>query len=286
MIKSLSNINSRFLWSFRKLSHPFYLSAPILDIGSGGNPHPYADILLEKYIDDAHRLHSIKIDRPIVLADAEKMPFKNRSFGYSFAFHVLEHLKNPAQFMRELERVSLAGYIETPNSLYERLIPLNVHALEVSKINDILVIYKKHSANNNDYLGDLNILTSDARWNNLFLSNPKLFHVCHRWEGHINFKILNDDQNQDWFDFLSPGLQGFDNSSNVREVRDSMPKGRRRFVDSLRLLRRRKFDLNDILACPICESDLNFKNSHYKCKNIACAAEFKTQPYPDFNYPL
>src|SRR5215468_9747211 len=120
---------NRIAWSLRKATLPIKPSDLVLDVGSGGNPHPAADFLLERYLDPRHRHSAMVIDRPTVLADACRMPFRDKAFDYTIAFHVLEHLRDPGAFLRELQRVSRAGYIETPNALFERIVPYDVHLL-------------------------------------------------------------------------------------------------------------------------------------------------------------
>ncbi len=73
----------------RKAKLPIKRDALVLDVGSGSNPHPAADVLLEKYVDITHRYSPLVADRPTILADACKMPFKDKAFDYVIAFHVL-----------------------------------------------------------------------------------------------------------------------------------------------------------------------------------------------------
>src|SRR5437870_3247712 len=95
----------RICWSLRKVQLPIKPSDLVLDVGSGSNPHPAADILLERYIDTKHRYDQLVADRPIVLGDACKMPFRDKAFDYIIAFHVLEHVRTPETFLKELVRV-------------------------------------------------------------------------------------------------------------------------------------------------------------------------------------
>jgi ubiquinone/menaquinone biosynthesis C-methylase UbiE len=53
--------------------------------------------------------------KDVVLADAEKLPFEDRSFGGVGAFEMLEHTKNPAIVLSELARVTRGHvYITVP----------------------------------------------------------------------------------------------------------------------------------------------------------------------------
>ena len=55
-------------------------------------------------------------------------------------------------FLNELQRVGRAGYIETPNAVFERLVPYDVHVLEIMDVDDELVIHKKSSAKPDEYI--------------------------------------------------------------------------------------------------------------------------------------
>ena len=86
---------------------------------------------------------SLVHDRPTVLANVEKLPFKDNAFDFVIAAHVLEHTSDPASFLSELQRVARAGYIETPDAFMERINPYKDHRLEVTVRNNALVIRKK-----------------------------------------------------------------------------------------------------------------------------------------------
>ena len=94
----------------------------VLDVGSGHRPHEDAthlvDLLPE---DDTERGKPIKRHgRPLVAATLEALPFKNHTFDFIYACHVLEHVRDPAAACRELMRVGRSGYIETPSPFYEQ----------------------------------------------------------------------------------------------------------------------------------------------------------------------
>lgn len=136
----------RIRWAFRKIMLPVSRNGLVLDVGSGGKPYPRSDILLDRLTGAEHRQGSaMLIDRLAVFGDACKMPFKDKSFDFIVASHILEHMADPAKFLDELQRVGKAGYIETPNFIYERLKPFPIHCLEVSDINGTLHIHKKKS---------------------------------------------------------------------------------------------------------------------------------------------
>jgi len=105
----------------------------ILDVGSGGRPHAAATHLCDAFEENLERGSDLRLDgRPFVFADIERLPFKTTSFGFVYAVHVLEHAAHPEAALRELTRVSQAGYIETPTPFAERLYGWKNHRATVS----------------------------------------------------------------------------------------------------------------------------------------------------------
>ena len=92
----------------------------VLEIGSGNNPFPFSDVLLDKYATatSIHRTGSGAISRInnkiFILGDGNHIPFKDNSFSVVVCRHVIEHVEDPATFVRELQKVSLKGYLEWP----------------------------------------------------------------------------------------------------------------------------------------------------------------------------
>lgn len=108
----------------------------VLDIGSGHNPHPRADVLLERDVDadDARGGVSIDTSDPrLVVGDALEMPFRDGEFDYVIASHVAEHVDDPERLCRELTRVGRAGYVETPGWFGDRLLREDYHPWRVRR---------------------------------------------------------------------------------------------------------------------------------------------------------
>ena len=103
-------------------------SYKVLEIGPGSQPHPRANVFLEKnfsqeeaiiqsgYVNPVHIT-----DKPVFYYDGGKFPFKDNEFDYVICSHVLEHI--PVQdlplFLSEIQRVSSRGYLEFPTVFYE-----------------------------------------------------------------------------------------------------------------------------------------------------------------------
>ena len=274
---------NNILWSLRKVRLPITRRDLVLDVGSGSSPHPAADVLLEKYVDVKHRYEMLVADRPTVLADACKMPFRDNAFDFIVAFHVLEHMHDPAAFLRELQRVGKAGYIETPNAIFERLIPYDVHLLEIMDVNGVLLIHKKNSARPDFFLNEMDLITNDAQWRKFFYDNPALFHVRHLWKGKIRFEIQNPEASTSWFTdpkvvpLAENHMETLGRSAGLRGLGLA---ALRRWYRS----RKRKVDINRLLVCPECHGDLRFDPDYYYC--AVCAVRYQRRPIPNFNTPV
>ncbi len=113
----------------------------VLDVGSGQAPHPRADVLLEKYLEDDRHRSGDGVDRSdprLVIGDAQAMPFADASFDYIIASHIAEHVDDPVALARELSRVGRAGYLETPGWLADILLREEFHIWRVHRRGDRL----------------------------------------------------------------------------------------------------------------------------------------------------
>jgi SAM-dependent methyltransferase len=106
----------------------------VLDVGSGQNPSPRANVLLEKFVDDdAHRSgQSVDAHDPrLVVGDALAMPFKDHDFDFVVASHLAEHVDDPRRLCNELMRVARRGYIETPGHRWDSFVRESFHIWRV-----------------------------------------------------------------------------------------------------------------------------------------------------------
>lgn len=115
----------------------------VIDIGSGHNPHRRADVLVDKFLfDNAERAGSQIVTpegKRLVVADAEALPFRDKSFDFAICSHVAEHIANISAFCSELGRVAQAGYLETPSRIAETLRHPPNHRWYVTKSGENLV---------------------------------------------------------------------------------------------------------------------------------------------------
>lgn len=258
-------------WAFRRFYTPVDPKALVLEVGSGGNPYPRANVLLDAYETTRERHWvPLSLDRPTVLGFAENLPFKDQSFDFVIAAHVLEHSKNPEKFIAELQRVGKAGYIEVPDAFLERVNPYRDHRLEITCRDQTLVIRKKRLWRHDPEVVDLyedrvkTILTRD-----LVTRRPFEFHVRYYWENSIAYKVVNAEDDIGW---QVPEIE-----NNVTHSTQE-PKMRKLVRDLLRWLlsqrhRNASIDLLPLLRCTECYSDTLINQDSMICCN-GCGSRF------------
>ncbi|NLR94586.1 class I SAM-dependent methyltransferase [Flammeovirga agarivorans] len=121
----------------------------VLEIGGGHNPHPRANVVVDKYdnTNNGHRAGDIVVRKgqEFILADGENLPFEDNEFDYVICCHVIEHVENPTQFVKEMTRVGKRGYLEMPSLMGEYLVPKGSHEWVFMDIDDTVVGLKKNS---------------------------------------------------------------------------------------------------------------------------------------------
>ncbi len=190
----------RVAWALRRIHTPVSRDALVLEVGSGGNPYPRANVLLDAYEATRERHWvPLKVDRPLVMGFVENLPFADKAFDFVIASHVLEHSKDPAKFLSELVRVARAGYIEVPDAFMERINPYVDHRLEISVQENVLVIRKKASWKPEADTVDL-YERKAKRWisQETIPKHPFDFHVRYYWSESIPYQIVNPETKADW----------------------------------------------------------------------------------------
>lgn len=279
----------RLKWALRKISMPVTGTGLVLDVGSGGKPYPRSDVLLDRMTGAEHRCGiAMQLDRPAVFGDAQKMPFKDKAFDFVIASHILEHMSNPEVFLRELERVGKAGYIETPNAIFERLNPYHIHCLEVVSINNVLHIHKKQRPVEDPFLGALSFLKKDVKWGSFFHEAPDMFHVRHFWVDKIAYHIDNPNISCEWIEGINAESQPgetkqsyLDEKTGWRELGLKLLGTWQQYRRSTRL---KNLDILSILACPQCHEEIYKRGDTLYCDH--CKVSYSAEPYPDFTRSL
>jgi SAM-dependent methyltransferase len=264
---------NRVAWSLRRLHCPVVKDALVLEVGSGGNPYSRADILLDAYEETQERhWEPLVSDRPTILAMGEKLPFKDKAFDFVIASHVLEHIASPEKFLAELERVSHAGYIETPDAFMERINPYKDHRLEVTVREDTLFIRKKTKWVLDDELVELYehqakpVVTKE-----LIPRFPERFHVRFYWEENIKFSIVNPNDDANWTPVFHNNTATHQNLFNWKAKVRAMINGAVRIWSPT--AHNSRVNLIDLLQCPTCFAD-NFQELDGCVKCLGCGKEY------------
>lgn len=261
----------KLAWAFRRFHSPVDAEALVLEVGSGGNPYPRSNVLLDAYETTRER-HWVPLttDRPTVLGFVENLPFKDKSFDFVIASHVLEHSTDPEKFLSELQRVAKAGYIEVPDAFMERVNPYKDHRLEITLRDGKLIIFKKKNWVEDQYLFDLyehrvkRIMTAE-----LMPNRPFDFHVRYYWQDRIEYEIVNPEMNCDW---KAP-------TADVRVVDLNLIQKFKGYVRNklqgfyVQTKRNKFVDVMPLLQCPHCYAP-NFQKELNSIECTSCGAVY------------
>jgi len=243
-----------------------------LEIGSGHNPMPQADVLLDKYLDyNGERGGPLKIDqRPMVVGDACQLPFKDGVFDYVICRHVLEHLIQPEKALREMMRVGKAGYIETPSEIAEWLEPHRpYHRWFVRCVPNKLLLTPRGSPFHWPFTKVFHQLwRNNFSYRLFYATNPDLFLVRYEWRGEIRWSIV------DRFDKPLDEVLDFRQTLGqlINEVFQKLfAKGKSLYYQQM-LKFKSPTDIWSLVACPICHGDVMREENFVICKK--CGRHF------------
>ena len=247
----------------------------MLEVGSGGNPYPRANVLLDAY-EETHERHWVPLiyDRPTVISFGENLPFKDKSFDYVIASHVLEHTPYPEKFLAELQRVALGGYIETPDAFMERINPYRDHRLEVTVRDGGLVIRKKSG-----WINDADLINLYEERAKAIITQETIpqhaaeFHMRYSWKDTIDFSIVNPEVDATWTP-PSPSLDAPPQKLGIKA------KCRLLLLSLIRTLfsqssRNTKLDVLSLMRCPKCHSENLERLSAKAIVCSGCDAQYK-----------
>lgn len=208
LIRALDGVSiGRMAFFFRKLRLPICSSDLVIDIGSGGDPHPRADVIVDRSVGGAsERTAGFRRSAPTVIADIGFLPFRDRAFDFSICAHVLEHVEDPALAAKEISRISKAGYVETPSDIHERLFPIGWHRWFVRLEDDLLHFEAKETPFLDEQIGDY----FRTRWGTdrplmrFVWSHTRDLFVSHLWRGALLVEVTG--RPSDW-SFLGSVVQ-------------------------------------------------------------------------------
>ena len=177
----------------------------VLEVGSGDNPNPRADILCDRYITSDHERAGgfrIRIDRPVVVADGIRLPFADKTFDYVIASHIFEHMDDPTGFARELMRVGKAGYIEVPSAFSERVFGWGFHHWYCDLAGGTLTLTPKTEGEQWD--GFFHKLIARELWfRRWFEEHEDAWYVRVEWNGNIPIRMKTRSVRGDEWELLA-----------------------------------------------------------------------------------
>lgn len=189
---SIASLLGRSRFFARKLRLPIPPGGLVLDVGSGGDPNPRADVLVDCVIEgDAQRTFAFRKHGQVVVGDINRLPFKEAAFSYVICSHVLEHVDDPAVACGELSRVGGGGYVETPSDVHEFMFPIGWHRWLVRQNGDTLVFNAKDSPFLNESLGEYfrTKWGRDKAFMAFVWSHTDELFVQHHWKGRLDVKV-------------------------------------------------------------------------------------------------
>lgn len=242
----------------------FRISGLVLEVGSGHRPYPQSDVLVDKFLDESQRGGQLQTHgRPLIVSDIEKMPFREKAFAYSIASHVVEHVEHPERALRELMRVSSAGYIETPSALMEFVEPhRDYHLWFVKNEQGTLVFIPKKTRSGFKQRVSYRLLEDNFSFRLFYHSNPQLIKTVLEWKETIPFRIEKRPFHPDeYLLFVKQGIWQFVRNL-LGKVWEELVK---KYVHWQRKRHPRPVELEKILICPRCGGELSIQKHRIVC---------------------
>lgn len=208
----------------------------VLDVGAGQRATPRADVVVDKYIaDDFERSGNLPLDisKPLVIADAEALPFVTGVFAYVVASHVLEHATDPERFAAELSRVGRAGYVQVPTRAAELTFGWPFHPWLIDMQDGVLVFRGREAAT--APVGEVfhEAATQSKLFSLWFAQHRSLWHHSVDWEGTLAVSLAGGRP--------EATTAAFDAEQTAARIRELTPRG----------LRGPRGTVLDALCCPV-----------------------------------
>jgi len=164
-------------------------SGLVVDIGAGHLPHPRADVIVDKYVeDDFERGFALATAKPLIVADGQALPFADASLAYVITSHVLEHATDPELFAAELSRVGLAGFVQVPTRLAELGFGWAFHPWLIDRDDELLVFSPNPGSRPlGTALHDMH--GSSALFRLTFFAHRSSWHHTMHWQGRLRVSV-------------------------------------------------------------------------------------------------
>ena len=244
----------------------------VLEVGSGDNPKPRSDVLVEKFLDnDLERVSSVVVDRPLICGDILNLPFKDKSFDFVICSHLLEHIEDIEGALKELMRVGKRGYIETPSGLSERLQGYPFHRWYVDLEGQTIVFKeKKRSIHDSVLASDIHSAWKRYLSFRIYCYVNKEGLTCLNWNEKISYRVervkeksmTEDDKN-----FIHGDVDKQLDRGHQSLIKRLLKRVFRLFSWILRF--GKNIDIESCLRCPICFDQIN-NFSNKKSDPVTC----------------
>jgi SAM-dependent methyltransferase len=188
----------RFVYQRRHIDFDIGPRDRVLDIGSGGDPFPYATVLVDRFPGATQHRHApfVRDGREFVEADICDLPFADRFFDFVYCAHVLEHVPDPLAACREIMRVGRRGYIETPtlgkDVLFAWRVP-DMHRWHVVAIANRLCFFELSPRQSEGIRGEAWQRLIFGPWQHplqeAFFSNQDVFNVMFLWRDGFDVDV-------------------------------------------------------------------------------------------------
>lgn len=175
------------------LPYRFYSRAlpwhKVVDLGSGDNPHPRANVVLDAFLENEDRQGELVTRQRTVLGHLEELPFRTGSFDLALCAHCLEHLDNPEKAISEICRIAGRAVIEVPSPYLEFVMTANDRHKWIFAKRGTELIYAENPFRNLDQQLAFHTTLLALRESRLFrvayLNLDPIYRVRVRWRGAL-----------------------------------------------------------------------------------------------------
>ena len=194
-------LENRISYQSKIFNFDIKVGEKVLDVGSGGDPFPYATMLVDLHTQPTNHRTSelITHGKPFEIADINHLPFEDKSYDFVYCSHVLEHVDDPIQASAELVRVGHRGYVETPSLMTDVLFSWakGMHKWFTVVIGNRLVFFEYDQrliqGVRNGYWHESAFSKRHHPIQDLFFKNLDIFNNGLMWKDHFECAIFRQD---------------------------------------------------------------------------------------------